>query len=166
MARTTRRGWCQSGGGPPHSKTLARMPRPPRARSALECASPLALFHCVGKSFIYHHAATRLGYFTFSTTCISIGISVFRIEQERDRPRRSANPAIFFRANPGDHCAFLKSTMMWKTLSFSRVNVRPTDLYANCSCPGCHGLTVVGCPNALMTSARLDFMPMPSFVRP
>ena len=37
----------ESGGGPPHSKTLARRLWLPRARSVLECASLLALFHGV-----------------------------------------------------------------------------------------------------------------------
>ena len=35
----------ESGGGPPHSPTLARWPKPSQSRSVLECASPLALWH-------------------------------------------------------------------------------------------------------------------------
>jgi hypothetical protein len=43
----------QSGGGPPHSKTLARRLRLPRARSAWDCASPLALWAAGGTARNY-----------------------------------------------------------------------------------------------------------------
>ena len=55
--RTPCRGGCQSGGGPPHSKTLARILRLPCARSVLECASPLAL--CQQRPAFRHHKDPR-----------------------------------------------------------------------------------------------------------
>ncbi len=50
----------QSGGGPPHSKTLARIFRLQCARSVLECASPLALSPHQSRAVSYSSATEIL----------------------------------------------------------------------------------------------------------